>query len=440
MGICFLGTIPLTAQTYLVQPKTNVPYSRFGLGDPAEQFFAAAAGMAGTGASYNDYAHLNILNPASLGWLQVSGLETGFNIRYSGLRAPEENSSIWSGNINYVSLAFPIKNPINQALERQKNKFGWGMGVALRPYTNVGYNLESITETPGIVHATTTLKGSGGTYKVSWLNGIRLGGFSVGADAGFVFGKIVNNRRVTFDSLYLAYATELQDDISLRGFQWRLGAQYSIPLDKKTKKRPNDIGKPYLTLGGYLSTKGDFNTNTSRLYYRDNLTLAAPIDTFESATNLLGQGVLPGEFGFGMTFEKKEQLRLVVEYAASLWTSYQNDARPESLLDAYRVALAGEFTPDVASYNNYLRRVRYRAGFFYGTDPRSVNGEQILDYGLTLGAGLPIILPRQTTSYVNLALKAGQFGIKDYLRETYVQLNVGFTLNDNSWFFKRKFN
>ena len=45
--------MPLTAQTYLVQPKTNVPYSRFGLGDPAEQFFAAAAGMAGTGGTSN---------------------------------------------------------------------------------------------------------------------------------------------------------------------------------------------------------------------------------------------------------------------------------------------------------------------------------------------------------------------------------------------------
>lgn len=314
------------------------------------------------------------------------------------------------------------------------------MGFALRPFTNVGYNLESIVETPGIVHATTTLKGTGGSYKISWVNGLHLGNLAFGADAGFVFGKITNSRRVTFDSLYLAYASELLDEVSVRGFQWRVGAQYTLPLEKASKKRPGDIGKPFLTAGAYLSTKGDFTTNTSRLYYRDNITLSAPIDTFSSASELEGTGVLPLEYGFGVTFEKREEMRLSAEYSFGKWSTYQNEARPETFLDSWRFALAGEFTPDVASYNNYLMRVRYRAGFFYGSDPRSVNGQQIQEYGFTLGAGFPIILPRQTTSYINFAVKAGQFGVQDNLRENFVQLNLGFTLNDNSWFFKRKFN
>ena len=106
------------AQNYYIQPKSNSPYSRFGLGDPADPYFAAAAGMAGIGASFNDPSHFNAINPASLGWLQVTAFEVGMYTRYSGLRSGDESSSNWSGNLNYFSLAIPLKNPINQALER----------------------------------------------------------------------------------------------------------------------------------------------------------------------------------------------------------------------------------------------------------------------------------------------------------------------------------
>jgi hypothetical protein len=59
---------------------------------------------------------------------------------------------------------------------------------------------------------------------------------------------------------------------------------------------------------------------------------------------------------------------------------------------------------------------------------------------VTLGIGLPIIRPRQTTSYVNMALELGRFGAQGSIQSTYVQFSFGISLNDNSWFFKRKFN
>lgn len=84
--------------------------------------------------------------------------------------------------------------------------------------------------------------------------------------------------------------------------------------------------------------------------------------------------------------------------------------------------------------------MRYRLGFYYGTDPRSIGTEQVTRYALTLGTGFPIVLPRQQVSFMNTALEIGRFGVPDVLQETFVKLSVGFTLNDNSWFFKRKFN
>ena len=104
------------------------------------------------------------------------------------------------------------------------------------------------------------------------------------------------------------------------------------------------------------------------------------------------------------------------------------------------MAFGLEFIPDVQSYNNNWGRSRYRLGVFHAQDARSNNGEQLTNFGVTLGVGIPIILPRQTLSFVNLALEAGRFGVADGLKENYVQFHFGFTLNDSSWFFKRKFN
>ena len=69
-----------------------------------------------------------------------------------------------------------------------------------------------------------------------------------------------------------------------------------------------------------------------------------------------------------------------------------------------------------------------------------INGVQLEQYGFTLGLGMPVVAPRQTTSYIHLGIELGRFGTSDVLQENYARINLGFTLNDNSWFFKRKFN
>jgi hypothetical protein len=438
-GMLLAGNGVSAQNNYLIQPKANSPYSRFGLGDMAPQYFVASAGMGGMGAAYYDPFHLNTINPASLGWLQVTAFEMGLNAKYARLRSDEGRSGIWSGNLNYLALGFPLKNPINQALERNKNKFGWGMSVALQPFSNVGYNIETQGTTPEFGTTNISLKGSGGTYRFKWGNGLRYGGLSAGIQLNALFGKITNARRIGLDSIaLLAYSTELRDEIAISGAQWTAGIQYTAFFSPKNRR--NTAGSTSLTLGAYLNNSASINTFTSRFYYRDNVALTSSIDTvlFESETRQNGQ--LPREAGLGLSFDKLDKLKIIADYSATAWSQYQNAARPETLLNSWRFSLGSEWIPDITSYNNYFRRIRYRAGMFYGTDPRSFNGQQIREIGISLGAGFPIILPRQTTSFVNAALAAGTFGVKNDLQEAFVQISLGFTLDDNSWFFKRKFN
>lgn len=436
------GTLALQAQTNAIQPKSNSPYSRFGLGDLTDQYFAASAGMGGLSAAFHDPYHINLLNPASLAQLQATAFEVGMFAKYSKLKDGDNSDEVWSGNLNYLALAFPLKNSINQALDRSQSPWGVGMGFALLPYSTVGYDIESITTDPGYGTTSNTLKGSGGTYRIQWGTGVRYRSFSAGINAGYQFGKLINSRLVTFDSLDNSFSTDFLDETSISGFVFNLGVQYTHEFKKAGPNGSKIPRGERLIFGAFTGNGGNFKTNSSKLYQRVNIVDYSLLDTILQETGRRQEGAMPSEFSVGLTYEKVNKLRIGIEYSAAAWSNYRNEAKPENLLDTWRVAGGLEYIPDIISYNKYSRRMRYRVGAFYGLDPRSISGEQLKRYGVTLGFGFPIILPRQQTSFVNLAIEAGKFGLDTDtgLRETYAKATIGFTLNDNTWFFKRKFN
>lgn len=431
-----------SAQTTTAQilPKQNSPYSRFGLGDVFAPALVSQSGMAGMGIALRDGSHTNWLNPASLTALEAAGLELAVSAKYSALADDNQKDNAFSGNLRQLSLAFPLNNSINQALERKKRNFAWGMGFHLAPYTEVGYSIQNVEiRGENLERITTDLKGSGGTYKLGFGNGIRFKSLSVGVEIQSLFGKVANSRSVSLDSVSLAYSTDLQDNISYRSTSFKLGAQYVIQFDKANAQGLHELGHKSLTLGFTYTPNADLNSVSSRLYRRLS-PVSSSTDTITFETDIERGGTMPSEVGFGLTYESLGKLRISAEYQQTRWSEYENAAKVEQFSDSRRMAFGLEFIPDVQSYNNNWRRARYRLGVFHAEDPRSNNGQQLTNYGVTLGVGIPIILPRQTTSYVNMALEAGRFGATDGLRETYVQLHLGLTLNDSSWFFKRKFN
>ena len=442
IGLSFLGALQLAGQsTASIIPKYNSPYSRLGIGNYYPGYFAAAAGMGGIGVGYNDPTHLNPQNPASLGFLRVTAFEGGIFSKYSALdNGKGERDDAWSGNIQYLSLGFPMRNPINESLERQQPTSGIGMAFTLVPYTYVGYDVKSTIDNPGFGTATNTLKGTGGTYKLAWSNGFRYKSIAVGLETAYLFGKITNSRRLQLDSSSIAYGTELADDISLSGLRLKAGFQAAIDFGKKKDKDKSISDYKRLLISGTYTMGGSVQTNASRFYRRELFLTTTIIDTILREFDNIQTGKLPMEFGMGLTFERFNKLRISAEYTVGKWSNYELTAKSDKLFDNYFFRFGGELIPEYASYNKYSRRMSYRLGAFYGTDPRTVNGKSLLQYGFTMGLGLPIVVPRQTPSFVDLSLEVGRFGLKEALRETYIQLTAGFSLNDNTWFYKRKFN
>ena len=428
----------------IAQTKVNSPYSRLGLGDLLDQNYAALNGMGNLSASYNDPYHVNLLNPASLSSLRATAFEIGMRAKYANLKAGDNQSNVWSGSLGYISLAFPIFNPISEAMERRESLVDWGMNLALVPYSIVGYNIETTEQREDIGLITSNFEGSGTTYKFIWGNGFRIKNLAFGANLGFIFGKLSRDQTVTFDSLVGSYQNIFHDDLSLNGFVWNAGVQYTIKLKSSTNNKNVKTEKPAkinkIVLGLYGNSDMNINSDGSQMYQRYNR-YYNDVDTIRNIPTTTYPAKLPTEFSGGFMYHKGDKLKLGVNYSQSLWSKYENEAKPDELKDTYEISIGGQLIPDYGSYNNYAKTMRYRVGAFYGTDPRSDGfNKQLTRYGITLGLGFPIIIPRQTASYVDIAFEIGKFGSADALQETYFGTTIGFTLNDDKWFIKRKFN
>ncbi len=447
MRLLALTCLLLTTLALSAQPKQNSPYSRFGIGDLVNQYFAQQAGMAGQSAAFHDPFHLNLLNPASYANLKTTAFETGLYAKYSHSASTQATQNYWTGNLNYLALGFTLKSPINQVLDKVQSPWQFGMGFALTPYSLVGYNVQTRDTLQNIGDVVNTFTGNGGTYRLQWSNAAKYKNTSFGATLGWMFGKTSYDNTTQFlDSTVNQTNRNFQDtrreDIGINGFVWNLGVQQDFVLqylenDKTTPSRLITVG---------ITGEGQHNLHLTGeqliVRSRGRLTTGQYIngDTLTNNDSLRQTLTLPSTFTLGIQYVVTNKFKLGGQIGLANWSSYRNELRPTEVFRNTFSASAGvEYIPDYASYNNYGKRVRYRLGAYYRQDPRTVNSQNLDDVGLTFGFGFPLVLPRQQTSFVNTAFEIGKFGTDSPIEETYFRVTVGFTLNDNSWFYKRRF-
>ncbi len=421
--------------------KINSPYSRYGIGDRNNQYFANQAGWGGQTVAFHDPFHLNLVNPASFAFLRATTLETGLSAKYAGLKSSSSNANFWSGNLAYIALGLTLKSPINEVLDKTRSPWNFGMGFALTPYTQVGYNNLTRDTLEGLGIVENAFEGSGGTYRFNWSGAARYKQTAVGINLGWVFGKSVYEATTNFLDSFPTFQTNRREDLRTNGLLWNVGVQHDFVL----KYAENDRTVPieWITLG--LTGEGTHQLTTAydALFVRSRgiASTGAYIDsdTFLSAFDQQRDLTLPAGFGVGIQYVKASKLRVGAQYDYGAWANYKNEARPETMRNTHSVSGGVEYIPDFASYNNYSKRIRYRFGAHFRQDPRIINGEGLDDIGISFGLGLPVILPRQQTSFVNAGFELGKFGTGSSIEETYFRITLGFTMNDNTWFYKRRF-
>jgi hypothetical protein len=405
--------------------QINSPYSRYGLGDAVSGQNVANRGMGNISAAFSDVQSINFNNPASYARLKVVTFDVG--VEYENRRLRESNTSqdFRSSYItpSYLQVGIPIS----------KKKIFWGMNLGLRPLTRINYNLFERTRIPGIDSVEYKYVGNGGSYQTYLGTGVGGKYWSVGVNAGYMFGNKQYNTLISFSNDTISYQKANYADTTRFGDIFlQMGAQVIIPLNKKSVLKLGAYGQ----LENNLNAKRDLSRITFDYDANSGIIM---IDSVYRENDEKGTVVTPAVLGVGIIYEQEDKFLVGVDYTSTKWSQYSYYNQPDAVQDTWRLHVGAQYTPDITG-KKYWSRVTYRLGGWTGPDYITINNN-LNQWAVSAGLGLPIRRNVYTNQYtvLNTSMEWGARGSKqNSLRENFFRLSVGFCLSD-IWFLKTKY-
>ncbi|GAA0877524.1 membrane protein [Algoriphagus jejuensis] len=396
-------------------------YSALGIGEFNYSGLTQNQGMGGMGISYGTGWQANNVNPAITTRNTIFNFQAALNYKRINVDNGTETSKVDGGGLSYVAMSFPIKS----------GKFTSGMGLG--QITSVNYRLRVDSEVANSdFHANNYLRGDGGISEAYINFGYLLAkNLSIGAHGSYLFGSTIRTNQLLItdeEGFSVGNASEYYERLTVSDVGFKLGAHYMVKVSEKGN----------LHLGAIYQKLGEVNgTGFAKLAGIDQAS-NPDSDGDLIANDEPGNIYIPDRIGFGLTYEKMNKFALALEGQFQDFTKYQNFFGDElDLHEAKKVALGFQIVPNYLSFDNLLMRGTYRIGLEWMQTPYYLNQTSINDIGLTLGASIPV----NQLSLINFAFKAGQRGTLDngLIKENYINFTLGFSLNDNSWFYKRVF-
>ncbi|TDY13951.1 hypothetical protein [Meridianimaribacter flavus] len=405
------------------QEGTASPYSFYGIGSLKFKGTVENRSMGGL-SIYTDSIHINLRNPAGYAgnnlkiWNEESRpvkFTVGGSYSSTNLKSESQSDNTSTTTFDYFALSVPM------------GKFGLGMG--LLPYTSVGYKLESNNDDGNINNRYT---GEGGLNKAFLAIGYQITeDLSVGVDANYNFGNIQNNvaeYRYDDDGVLIQYATIEANRSDLSGLNFNIGVSYKTMVSNKLE----------LISGLTYSPKSKIGSNNSR-------TFTAGTNTIES--DLAAEGLdqtdltLPSSFSFGVGIGQPRKWFLGAEYSSQNTSEFSNpifSIDNTNFVNASSFSLGGFYIPNYDSFSGYWKRATYRAGMRFEHTGLKINNEDIREFGMSFGVGLPV---GGMFSNANLGLEFGKRGTTNanLIQENFINFQLSLSLNDR-WFQKIKYN
>jgi hypothetical protein len=425
--------------------QENSPYSRYGLGDLAPNHGIFSRGMGGVSAGNYDFRSLNIVNPASLGNVQLTIFDIGGEIDVRTLKSntPVKKFSSTNTIFSSLQLGFPLTTP-----KMRKKGINWGMNFGLKPLTKINYKIQKDSRLSNIDSLSTLFEGSGGVNQAFVGTGVTIKNFSFGLSAAYMFGNKDYSTRVSLINDTVAYyKSNSSNQTQFNGILVTGGLQYTFVLNKDKKEayaRTLRVGL-YGNLQQKLSAKRDdvretFNYDVNSSSYR--------VDSVYENKDVKGKINYPATVGAGFTYQDEHWL-FGADYEMTNWSKYRYFDQPDQVQNNWVIRVGGQYYPAKinTSVRKYFNFVKYRAGFYYGPDYIKVNNSRP-DYAFTFGTGMPLTSlqrlnfsnPEAGFVMLNTAVEIGGRGDKSAnLKENTMRISIGISMNAN-WFLKRKYN
>jgi hypothetical protein len=425
-------TIGAFAQTTSTANSSS-PYSQFGLGDINPALLPQNDAMGGIATAINrigGYNNINPLNPASYATINFTTIDAGIYTNFLTLnQSGQASNSTANFRLSHITFAIPVSK--SSALS-----FG------LLPYSDVGYNNRQTlskgfgTGSPVDTNAVNYLSsGNGGLSKAYIGYGFTIAKhLFIGGNVSYIFGNIEQINETEIPTLYGVLNSRVDQSNAIGGINYDYGAQYSFDL---TPTRHLVLG--YSTSAStMISTTSTYVVSQYTYDSSGNQNIAA--DSLINRTGSKGKIKLPAVNHFGVSFQSDGQFLVGADYTTGKWSNLTVDGINQGFQDSKTFNIGGQLTPNINSLHNYFARSDYRLGFMYNDTYLNINNTPIKAYALTFGMGLPLSPNGNSFYKINWSAEIGQRGtlVNGLVRENYVTLHLGFTLNDK-WFQRFKF-
>ncbi|MFB6342660.1 hypothetical protein ACE1ET_13105 [Saccharicrinis sp. FJH62] len=395
------------------QNSTSSPYTRYGLGLLETNTFGRGQSMGGSGIALRSNKTINPSNPAAFSAIDTLSqiFEFAFSGQISQFKAGNLTQYNNDVNFSYLGMAFPISKNI-------------GVSLGARPMSNVGYDYYTEEDLNNIGLTQSIYSGYGGVTDA--FVGVSAKFFkylSLGANLEYLFGAVSHNRTVNFPDNTEYSSFYSYEKLYVNALHPVLGLQFVLPVSDKHS----------LTLGGTYEFKTSLNAKQDLISQKD----FAGITTITIASHI-GKSIgmeMPEAYGIGLAYEIKNKLTVTGEYKLQNWSKSEFYNVTDTLGNKTRISAGIEYIPNFID-RNYFKRVEYRLGGFYSSNYITGLGEDLYNFGMTFGLGLPL---RYEKTRFNIAFELGQMKSSggSLISESYGKITINFSFNDY-WFFRRK--
>ncbi len=403
---------------------SHSPYSKFGIGDIQRTGFGQNRALGGIAVGLREKNSINYLNPASYSSQDTISFvfDFGINGDFRTIKSSDASEKTTYINIDHLAISFPV------------TRF-WKTSIGIVPFSKVGYNLiieegeDESAEQYSILY-----NGEGGISQFYFGNSVLIGKhLAAGLNLSYLFGTIEQIRTVKLTNQSYQAITYFDDQLNIGDFNLDYGIQLFTDINEKNR----------ITMGFTLNTKTRINTGYDSLVVRE--IFGFELDTLKYVNDGDGNILFPQRFGAGMTYKYDNKLLLGIDYILQDWSKALFFDHDYALAKSSSLRFGIEYVPIPLTdtrKGKYWQRIKFRMGGHYTKSYVQVDGEQVNNYGISMGVGLPWKNEKKlfTNTYFNISYELGQRGTTDngLLKEIYHIITIDLNLYD-FWFLQPKY-
>lgn len=384
------------------------PYTRYGYGNLSDNATSMQRGMGGVGYAMRSGRQINVMNPASYAAMDSLTFLFDMGVDFSAMWQSENGAHDhnYGGGLDYITMQVPIMR-------------GLGASVGILPYGSVGYSFGNSIENGNVARE------GDGSINLLYLGvgGSPVRGLALGLNFGYLFGSTSNSLYATTTA---GSVSMFQRTMSVRDWYLDFGAMYTIRAGR------GDL----INLGVVYAPRKNLHGSVYGIYYDATSSPVVPDTVNLGDTKMNGRYSLPEKWGAGINWQHGARLQTEIDFTYQPWSkakfgSLQN-FEDTKFADRYRVGIGASYTPNFRG--GYFKRMQYRVGAFYNRDYIIVRDNNVRDYGVSLGLGLPV---PGFKSVVNLGFeyRHRQAYPMALLKENYFNITLGINFNE-MWFRK----